>query len=124
TAAPGRYDVMMRVQHLATATGELPTAIGAARSALELIPLADQDTALRTRHQLVELCRMVGDFDEAIIQLETIVRDHPHHAPSIELLAEMFISKGDWATATRYLFQLVPLAPSPLERAERLYRLG
>ena len=124
SAAPGRYDVMMRVQHLATATGELQTAIGAARAALDLIPLADEDTALRTRHQLVELCRMVGDFDEAIAQLEIIVRDHPHHAPSIELLAEMFIAKGDWATATRHLFQLVPLAPSPLERAERLYRLG
>lgn len=123
-AAPGRYDVMMRVQHLATATGELRTAIDAAKSVLDLIPLDDDDTSRRTRHQLVELHRMVGEFDEAIRQLEMIVRDHPHHAPSIEMLAEMYIAKGDWQTATRYLYQLVPLAPTPGERAERLYRLG
>jgi tetratricopeptide (TPR) repeat protein len=123
-AAPGRYDVMMRVQHLATATGELRTAIDAAKTVLELTPLDDDDTSRRTRHQLVDLHRMVGEFDEAIRQLEIIVRDHPHHAPSIEMLAEMYIAKGDWQTATRYLFQLVPLAPSPAERADRLYRLG
>jgi tetratricopeptide (TPR) repeat protein len=123
-AAPGRYDVMMRVQHLATATGELRTAIGAAHAVLDLIPLTDDDAALRTRHALVDLHRMVGEFDEAIRQLETIVRDHPHHSPSIELLAEMHIAKGDWPTATRYLFQLVPLAPTAQERADRLYRLG
>lgn len=122
--APGRYDVMMRLQHLATATGELRTAVGAARAALDLIPLADEETALRTRQQLVELHRMLGEFDEAIQQLEVIVRDHPLHAPSIELLAEMHIAKGDWQAATRYLYQLVPLAPTPTERAEQLYRLG
>ncbi|HEY5947799.1 MAG TPA: hypothetical protein VIV40_20000, partial [Kofleriaceae bacterium] len=124
TAAPGRYDVMMRVQYLATATGELRTAIAAARSVLELIPLTDDDASLRTRHALVDLYRMVGEFDEAIKHLELIVRDHPHHAPSIEMLSEMYIAKGDWQTATRYLFQLVPLAPTPQERADRLYRLG
>ncbi len=123
-SAPGRYDVMMRVQHLATVTNELRTAITAAHAVLELIPLTDDDAALRTRHALVDLHRMVGEFDEAIGQLELIVRDHPHHAPSIEMLAEMHIAKGDWPTATRYLFQLVPLAPTPQERADRLYRLG
>jgi tetratricopeptide (TPR) repeat protein len=122
--APGRSDVMMRVQHLSTATGELRTAIGAARAVLDLIPLADDETTMRTRLSLVELCRIVGDFDDAIVQLEHIVRDHPHHAPSIEQLAEMYIAKGDWKTATRFLYQLVPLAPTPTERAERLYRLG
>jgi tetratricopeptide (TPR) repeat protein len=122
--APGRHDVMMRVQHLATATGELRTAIGAARAALDLIPLTDDEASLRTRRELVELYRMVGDFDEAIHQLEHIVRDHPHHASSTELLAEMHIAKGDWPTATRYMYALVPLAPTPAERADRLYRLG
>jgi tetratricopeptide (TPR) repeat protein len=123
-AAPGRYDVMMRVQHLATAVGELRTAIDAAKAALELIPLTDDEQSLRLRHTLVDLHRLVGEFDEAIRQLEHIVRDHPHHAPSIEMLAEMYIAKGDWQTASRYLFQLVPLAPTPQERADRLYRLG
>jgi hypothetical protein len=36
----------------------------------------------------------------------------------------MHIAKHDWATATRFLYQLVPLAPSPQDRAHRLYRLG
>jgi len=123
-AAPGRYDVLMRVQHLATSVGALRVAIDAARSALDLIPLTDDESTLRTRHSLVELYRMVGEFDHAIEQLEQIVREHPHHSGSIELLAEMHIAKSDWATATRYLYQLIPLAPTPQERAERLYRLG
>jgi len=122
--APGRSDVMMRIQHLATAVGELRTAIGAARAVLDLIPLADDEATLRTRHSLVELYRMVGEFDQAIAQLEHIVKDHPHHSPSIELIAEMYIAKNDWPTATRYLYQLVPLAPTPSERADRLFRLG
>jgi tetratricopeptide (TPR) repeat protein len=116
--------VMMRVQHLSTATGDLQSAIVAARTVLDLIPLSDDEATLRTRHALVDLYRLVGDFDGAIIQLEHIVKEHPHHPPSIEMIAEMYIAKQDWKSATRYLYQLVPLAPSPLERAERLYRLG
>jgi tetratricopeptide (TPR) repeat protein len=124
TLAPGRYDVMMRVQHLATATGDLRTAIAAARAVLELIPLTDDDGMLRTRQALVELHRMVGEFDEAIGQLEHITKERPHHLPSLELIAELYIAKGDWKTATRYFYQLVPLAASPAEKADRLYRLG
>jgi tetratricopeptide (TPR) repeat protein len=46
------------------------------------------------------------------------------HAPALEMLAELHTVRGDWATATRYLYQLVPLAPTPALRADRLYRLG
>ena len=79
---------------------------------------------LATHFALVELYRTLGDLDSAITQLERIVRSHPHHAHAIEQLAEVHIAKHDWQTATRYLYQLVPLAPSPSERAERLHRLG
>ena len=47
-----------------------------------------------------------------IVEARAVSRD-----ASIEMLAEMYIAKGDWQTATRYLFQLVPLAPTALERA-------
>src|SRR6185369_7322847 len=33
-------------------------------------------------------------------------------------------SKTDWPSAARYLYQLVPLAPSTQQRADRLYHLG
>jgi tetratricopeptide (TPR) repeat protein len=52
------------------------------------------------------------------------LRDHPVHAPALELLAELNVARSNWQAATRYLYQLVPLAPSPTERAERLYRFG
>ena len=42
----------------------------------------------------------------------------------MEALAELHIARGDWTTATRYLYQLVPMAPTPTLRADRLYRLG
>ncbi len=123
-AAPGRRDVLMRVQELATRLGDAPTALVAARAVLELVPLDDDVGLLATHFALVELFRAVGDLDAAIAELERIVRDHPHHGNALEQLADVHIAKGDWPTATRYLYQLVPLAPTSLERADRLHRLG
>jgi lipopolysaccharide biosynthesis regulator YciM len=123
-AAPGRRDALMRVQELATRVGELEIALTAARAVLDLVPLDDDRALLATRFALIELYRALGLLDAAARQLEQIIRDHPHHASALEQLAEIFIAKDDWRAATRYLYQLVPLAPTPAERAERLYRLG
>ncbi|TMQ05670.1 MAG: hypothetical protein E6J91_40050 [Deltaproteobacteria bacterium] len=122
--APGRRDVLVRVQELATRIGELPVALAAARHVLELIPLDDDEGQLATQFALVELLRETGQLDDAAVQLERILRDHPVNAAAIEALAQVHTARGDWPAATRYLYQLVPLAPSPAERAERLYRLG
>ncbi|MFT3699046.1 MAG: hypothetical protein QM831_38225 [Kofleriaceae bacterium] len=123
-AAPGRRDILMRIQELANRLGETALALVAARAVLDLIPLDDDEALLATHFALVDLYRQLGDLDSAVGQLDRIIRDHPHHAFAIEQLAEVHIARGDWHTATRYLYQLVPLAPSPGERAERLYRLG
>jgi tetratricopeptide (TPR) repeat protein len=122
--APGRRDLMTRVQELATRIGELPIALAAARQVLELVPLDDDEAQLAGQFALVELLRESGQLDEAVAQLEKILRDHPLHAAAIEALAQIHIARGDWQAATRYLYQLVPLAPSPVHRAERLYQLG
>jgi tetratricopeptide (TPR) repeat protein len=123
-AAPNRRDIVMRVQDLATRTHDLDTALLAARSVLDLIPLDDDDAQLATHFALVDLQRQAGNIDAAIAQLERVLRDHPMHARALEALADLQIARADWAAATRYLYQLVPLAPSPIERAERLFRLG
>jgi Tfp pilus assembly protein PilF len=123
-AAPNRRDLIVRVQELATRLGELEIALAAGKQAFALVPLDDDDQAVATRFSLVDLYRQVGDLDAAVAQLDRVVRDHPHHARAIEQLAEVHVARGDWSTAARYLYQLVPLAPTPLERAERLYRLG
>ncbi|MBS1121001.1 MAG: Tetratricopeptide 4, partial [Deltaproteobacteria bacterium] len=123
-AAPGRRDVLIRVQELATRCGDLDTALAAARSVLDLVPLDDDEAQLATSFALVELQRQAGDIEAAVRQLEHILRDHPLHVPTLEALAELQIARSDWAAATRYLYQLVPLAPSPSTRAECLYRLG
>jgi Tfp pilus assembly protein PilF len=123
-AAPGRRDILMRIQELATRLGETALALAAARAVLDLVPLDDDEALLATHFALVDLYRALGDLDSAVTQLDRIVRAHPHHASAIEQLAEVHIARNDWQTAARYLYQLVPLAPSPAERAERLYRLG
>lgn len=123
-AAPGRRDIVMRVQELATRVGDLDVALMAARAVIDLVPLDDDDAQLATHFTLVELLRQAGDLDAAIRQLERVLRDHPIHTPAIEVLAELHIARADWTSATRYLYQLVPLAPSPTERADRLFRLG
>jgi tetratricopeptide (TPR) repeat protein len=122
--APGRRDLLMRVQNLATRVGDLASALSAARAVLDLVPLDDDEMLLAQQFTLVELQREAGDADAAIAQLERIVRDHPMHRGALEQLADLHVARGDWQTATRYLYQLVPLAPTPTERAERLYRLG
>lgn len=123
-AAPNRRDVMMRVQELATRIGDLDTALGAARAVLDLVPLDDEDAKLTAYFALVDLMRQSGNLDGAISQLDRVLRDHPLHARSLEALAEIHAARGDWTTATRYLYHLVPLAPTATQRAERLYRLG
>jgi Tfp pilus assembly protein PilF len=122
--APARRDLNVRVQELATRLGELDVALGAARVVLELVPIDDTDALLETQFALVELHRARHDLDAAVAQLDKIVRDHPHHAGALEQLADIHVSKGDWRTATRYLYLLVPLAPTARDRADRLYRLG
>jgi tetratricopeptide (TPR) repeat protein len=122
--SPARRDIVMRVQALATRMGELDLAIVAARKVLELIPLEDEETQLSTNFQLVELLREAGKLEAAIAQLDRVRRDHPINTQALEMLAELHTVRGDWQTATRYLYQLVPLAPTPILRADRLYRLG
>ena len=123
-AAPGRIDLLARVQSLAARIGELDLALAAARSALELISLDDYEGQMRASFALVELMRQSGDLAGAITQLEHVVRDHPLHAVALDQLAELHIARNEWQAATRYLFQLVALAPTPAQRAERLFRLG
>ncbi len=123
-SAPGRRDFVLRVQELATRLGDLETAIGAARVALDLVPLEDHEGRLAAHFALVGLLREVGDLERATTHLEHIVRDHPHETRALEALADIAIVQGDWGAATRYLYQLVPLAPTVAERADRLYELG
>ena len=122
--APGRRDLMTRVQELATRIGELDTALAAARAVLDLVPLEDEEGKLRAHFALVELLREAGDLDGAVAQLERVLRDYPIHSRAMETLAELHMARGDWPTATRILYQLVPLAPTSVQRAERLSRLG
>jgi len=123
-ASPSRRDFVMRVQELATKIGDTDTAIGAARVALDLVPIDDHDGRFAAHFALVELLRQVGDLERATHHLEHIIRDHPHDARALEALADIATKRGDWASATRFLYQLVPLAPSTSARADRLYRLG
>jgi Tfp pilus assembly protein PilF len=123
-AAPGRRDLHTRVQELATEAHDLRTAIEAARTVLGLVPIDDHDAHLSTVLSLARLHRDAGEGADAIGLLDRIVRDHPHNVRAIEMLAELHADAGDWRTATRYLYLLVALAPSPGERADRLYRLG
>jgi tetratricopeptide (TPR) repeat protein len=123
-AAPTRRELHVRVQDLATRLGELDVALTAAQTVLELVPLEDAEALLATQFAVVELQRQHGQLDAALAQLEKIVRDHPHHIRALEQLADIYVAKADWKTATRFLYQLVPLAPTTRERADRLYRLG
>jgi Tfp pilus assembly protein PilF len=123
-AAPGRRDLLVRVQALATRLGELEIAIEAARGVLDLVPLDDDEAQLQTQFALVDLLRQSANIGGAIAQLERVLRDHPIHTAALEALTDLHIARNDWPTATRYLYQLVPLAPTASQRAERLYRLG
>jgi len=123
-AAPARRELLARVQELATRADDLATAIEAARSVVELVALDDDEGQLAARLALVELLRQAADTSGAIAELERLLRDHPIHAGALEALAELHVERDDWSAATRCLYQLVPLAPTAAQRADRLYRLG
>ncbi len=123
-AAPGRIDLLARLQSLAAQIGESEVALTAARSVRDLISIDDYEGQMRANFALVELMRQSGDLGGAIALLEEVVRDHPLHAVALDQLAELHIARDEWQAATRYLFQLVALAPTPAQRAERLFRLG
>lgn len=80
--------------------------------------------ALTASFERAERERIGGDVDAAAAQLERILRDYPDNVGALEKLAEIHAARGDWSIAARYLYQLVPFAPTPVERAERLYQLG
>ncbi len=122
--APTRRDVVWRVHELATRMGELDIALDAACGALDLVPLDDDEAQIATHFTVVDLLRQAGKLDGAIGQLDRVVREHPLHAHALEQLAQLHSARGDWTAATRYLYQLVPLAANPAQRAERLYHLG
>lgn len=98
-------------------------ATGAARD-LRVARANDDATSAVSFLERAERCRAQGDLPSAVGLLEQVVRDYPDHVGAIEKLAELHAAMGDWQVATRYLYQLVPFAPTLEERAERLYRLG
>lgn len=81
-------------------------------------------TLLAAHFELSEGYRARGELAAATTELERLLRDYPDNVTAIEKLAEIYAMREDWPTAARYLYQLVPFAPTPGERAERLYRLG
>lgn len=98
-------------------------ATGAARD-LRVARANEDATSVASFLERAERCRAQGDLPSAVGLLEQLVRDYPDHVGAIEKLAELHTALGDWPVATRYLYQLVPFAPTLEERAERLYRLG
>ncbi|MDX2089001.1 MAG: hypothetical protein SFX73_14185, partial [Kofleriaceae bacterium] len=123
-AAPQRRDLRMRVLDLALRLGELRMALDAAHAVLDLVPLEDDEAKLNAHRSVVDLLRQTGDLAGAIEHLQRVLRDHPMHILSLEALLDLHAATGDWQAATRILYQLVPLAPTPSARAERLYQLG
>ena len=121
-AAPGRRDLVMRVQELATRIGELDCARRRAQPcSISSRSTTTSDAARATRSSSCSATSATSPPRSS--QLERILRDHPHHAPRSSA-RRLHVARGDWPTATRYLYQLVPLAPTPAQRAERLLRLG
>ncbi len=123
-AAPQRRDLLLRVQELAARMGDLETALETAKRVLDVVPIDDEEAKLAAHFAVIDLLRQAGQLDAAIQHLERVAREHPSNGPALEMLAEIHSARGDWSTATRYLYQLVPMATTAQLRADRLYALG
>jgi tetratricopeptide (TPR) repeat protein len=122
--APGRRDLWMRVQELASRAGAHQVALGAARSALSLVPLDDTSSPISITASIVDIMQLTGDQHGAIAQLEKLLREQPHHVASLEALASLQQQTEQWSAAARTLYQLVPLSGDANSRAQRLHQLG
>ncbi|MBK9031265.1 MAG: hypothetical protein IPL61_08005 [Myxococcales bacterium] len=121
---PSRRDIYATCARLASRVGDLDAALRAARSGLELIVPDDIAALSSARLELAELCKRAGDTIGAVYYHELVVADEPHHARSLEALADLYVERGNWAGAARALKGLAATAASPDRRAEILYRLG
>lgn len=121
---PSRRDVYATCARLAGKLGDLDAAIRASRSALELVVPGDVAATTAARLELAELCRRAGDTIGAVYYFELVVAEEPHHARSLEALAELYVERGNWGGAARALRTLAGLATAPEARAALLYRLG
>jgi tetratricopeptide (TPR) repeat protein len=121
---PSRRDIYATCARLAGKLGDLESAIRASRSALELVVPGDVQATTAARAELAELCRKAGDTIGAVYYFELVVAEEPHHARSLEALAELYVERGNWGGAARALRTLAELAGAPEARAALLYRLG
>ena len=120
---PSRRDIYATCARLAGKVGDLDAALRAARSGLELIVPDDIGALTAARLELAELCKRAGDTIGAVYYHELVVADEPHHARSLEALADLYVERGNWAGAARALKGLAAHAP-PDRRAAILYKLG
>ncbi|MEZ4404799.1 MAG: hypothetical protein R3B06_32725 [Kofleriaceae bacterium] len=121
---PSRRDIYATCARLAAKVGDLEAAIRAARSGLELIVPDDVAALTAARLELAELCKQAGDTIGAVYYHELVVADEPHHAHSLEALAELYVERGNWAGAARALRALAATSAPPDRRAAILYKLG
>lgn len=121
---PSRRDIYATCARLAGKVGDLDAALRAARSGLELIVPDDIAALTAARLELAELCKRAGDTIGAVYYHELVVADEPHHARSLEALADLYVERGNWAGAARALKGLAATTLPPDRRAAIWYRLG
>ncbi|MBL8626978.1 MAG: hypothetical protein JNK64_37160 [Myxococcales bacterium] len=121
---PSRRDIYATCARLAGKVGDLDAALRAARSGLELIVPDDIGALTAARLELAELCKRAGDTIGAVYYYELVVADEPHHARSLEALADLYVERGNWAGAARALKGLAATTLPPDRRAAIWYRLG
>jgi tetratricopeptide (TPR) repeat protein len=121
---PGNRHALSAVSRTALRVGDLPRAVAASRTLLELIPSDDVRAVRAARLQLAELCHRSGDTGTAISFYEQVLGEEPRSITALSSLLALYGEAADHPSAARVLRSLISLTPAPTQRAELLYRLG
>lgn len=121
---PSNKQALEAMHDLALRAGDLDQAIEASQALLDLLPPDDVQAITGARLRLAELCAQAGRVDEAIEYDEMVLSEEPGAQPALRALVELYVRKGDFASAARTLRRLITATAGPAQRAALLFRLG
>lgn len=94
---------------------ELFHRFGAPALALENTPVGRSESYYR----FGVTCRRLKDDDEALLQLQQAIEEHPQHLDALEMLAEMYRARADWAQARDAYLAILYIALERMDTAKQ-----
>jgi len=123
--APGsEYDAYRRLARFLASMKDVDGAIGVLDDGARRVRLLHKGAvqARLLNEELIDLCAEAGRLPEVVKRFETELKDRPHAADLLDLIALALRREGRFAEEVQYRKRLADLAPADLDRQAALAR--